>query len=174
VAKPPLPEDDLVTSNLALKEERPVTNLPYRDKVTALEKALIEEFDQIDMTVEHLFAHGTYTRVLYIPKGTILTGKLHKHSCINIITKGKMVVATDEGDLTVEAPTQFVSGAGVKKAAIALEDTIWINVHINEDGEQDLDVIEDRTLYKEGYKQLEQECDLARSKERAALEQTEV
>ena len=154
----------MATSNLALKESL-IVNLPYRDKVMALERAIAAELEPVEMPVESLFAHGTYTRVLHIPKGTVLTGHIHRHSCINIITKGKMLVTTDEGDKVVEAPAQFVSGAGVKKAAIALEDTIWINVHPNEDGAQDLDIIEDRTIYKEGYKQLEHE--------RAALEQLE-
>lgn len=112
----------------------------YRQKVQALEKAMLE-YPQIEMQVDHYFAHGTYTRVLHIPKGACVTGKIHRHSCINIMPKGKMRVVTDEGENDIEAPFIGVSGAGVKKAVYALEDTIWVNVH-PWDGEADLEQIE--------------------------------
>jgi hypothetical protein len=99
----------------------------HRIKMEALEEVL-SQYEQAELKVEHHFAHGTYTRVLYLPAGTILTGKIHRHSCVNIVMQGRIAVLTDEGDKEIVAPYVFVSGAGVKKAGAVLEDTIWVNV----------------------------------------------
>ena len=111
-----------------------------RENLFALEREL-EKCEQLDVETKHYFAHGTYTREVFLPKGTVLTGKIHRHSCINIVSKGKILVVTDEGEYTIDAPHTFVSGPNVKKAGMVLEDTVWINVH-PWDGESDLDQIE--------------------------------
>lgn len=126
----------------------------HRKKMENLEAAIITlDMPGPDLEVEHYFAHGTYTRVLHIPAGTIITGKIHRYSCVNIVSQGKIAVITDEGEFEIEAPHIFVSGPGVKKAGVALEDTIWINVHPWE-GEEDLKMIE-QTLIAPNYEALE-------------------
>lgn len=119
----------------------------YRERLSMLEDELIQH-EQVEMEVRHHFAHGTYARELHIPKGTVLTGKIHRHSCINILSKGKIKVVTDEGFYELEAPHTFVSGPDVKKAGYALEDSIWINVH-PWDGEADLEQIEREVIISE-------------------------
>jgi hypothetical protein len=113
--------------------------------MATLEQAIIRELEPVTCKEEHLYAEGTYTRVLHIPKDAVLTGKVHRESCINILSKGSMLVVTDEGEYTITAPYHFVSGPGVKKAGYALEDSIWINVH-PWDGEEDLMQIEHKTI----------------------------
>jgi len=129
----------------------------HRQRMEDLEH-VIKQFDQVELETEHFFAHGTYTRVLHLPKDTILTGKIHRHSCINVISKGRILVATDDGDFEIVAPHVFVSGSGVKKAGYTLEDTIWINVHPWED-EEDLDLIE-KMVIAPNYEALENQEDL--------------
>lgn len=116
----------------------------YRGKVAALEEKILE-LEPVEMVTNHYFAHGTYTRELIIPKGTLVTGKIHRYSCTNIITKGKILAVSDEGEYEIEAPHVFVSGSDVKKACYALEDTIWINVH-PWDGKMDLEQIEQELI----------------------------
>ena len=147
-------------TDIVLKEETPVINQEHRAKMMALENAIKRDLPLVELECEHIFAHGTYTRVLHIPKGTVLTGHIHRHSCINIVSKGKIVVATDDGDKELTAPAHFVSSPGVKKAGYALEDTIWINVLPNFDEERDIELIEERALYVQGYEQLEHEQQL--------------
>ena len=106
------------------------------------------ELPQLEIETKHYFAEGTYTREVFLPKGTVLTGKIHRFSCINIIAQGKILVITDEGEYEIEAPHTFVSGPHVKKAGCVLEDTVWINVH-PWDGAQDLDTIEQTLILSE-------------------------
>jgi hypothetical protein len=124
----------------------------YRESVAKLE-AVVGEQPQVEMVTNHYFAHGTYTRELIIPAGTVVVGKLHINSCINIVTKGRVLVATDEGDKEIVAPHVFVSGAGVKKAVYAIEETIWLNVH-PWSGEPDLEQIE-KAVIAPSYEALE-------------------
>lgn len=117
------------------------------DDVFALEEAILAE-PQIELETEHFFAHGTYTRVLHLPKDTVLTGKIHRHSCINILAKGKMMVVTAESEYEIEAPFTFVSGAGVKKAGYVIEDAVWINVH-PWSGAEDMQLVEQEIIMPE-------------------------
>lgn len=81
--------------------------------------------------------HKTYTRELFIPAGTVLIGKAHKKACVNIITKGKLIIkatAEDEG-MEIYVPHHqsriFTSEAGKRKLIYTIEDTIFINVFSN-------------------------------------------
>jgi hypothetical protein len=127
----------------------------HRDKIQELEKVMLAECEQVELKTTHYFAHGSYVRELFIPKGVTLTGKIHRHSCINVISKGRILVVTGEDEYEISAPHTFVSGPGVKKAGHALEDTIWINVH-PWDGVMSLEEIEHEVITP-SYEALEKE-----------------
>ena len=115
----------------------------------------LRDLPQVEMVTNHYYAHGTYTRELIIPAGTLLTGKIHRHSCVNILSKGVIRVVTDEGFYDLKAPATFISSPGVKKVGYALEDSVWINVH-PWDGEQCLEELEN-SLIVESLEKLEHE-----------------
>lgn len=135
------------------------TSRSHAEKCMRLEQAIKENLEPLELKEKHYFAHGTYTRELYIPAGTVLTGKIHRYNCINILSKGILKVTTDEREYALKAPYTFVSGAGTKKAIFAITDSIWINVH-PWDGEPDLDAIEEHFIVP-SYEALEQEQLLA-------------
>jgi quercetin dioxygenase-like cupin family protein len=86
---------------------------------------------------------GTYARQMFIPKGTVIIGKIHRHEHLNFIMKGRVSVSTEFGPKYFEAPCVFVSEAGLKRAVYAEEDTIWVTVHTTKfTGEENLDKME--------------------------------
>ena len=94
--------------------------------------------------VQH-FCSGVYARELHIPAGAVLTGKIHRYPCINLVLAGELEVFTEEGLKVVKAPAVFKSPAGVKRAARVFSDTIWVTVHANPDNvERDSDAMADR------------------------------
>lgn len=99
-----------------------------RSKVIAWEKLALER-SQVELAVQHYFSEGVYARELFIPKGIILTGHIHKYENLNIMTKGKIEILIDGEMKIVEAPFVIVSPPGTKRVARTLEDTIWITVH---------------------------------------------
>lgn len=94
--------------------------------------AIQEECHDIahELPVRHFHAPGTYTRELSVPAGVLLVGKKHRHSHVNIISKGRAEVYCEElGVFLVEAPCTFVSAPGTQRVIHALEDLVWITVH---------------------------------------------
>lgn len=130
----------VVTVQPIEKEKQEVT----RAKVHAIEDAIRRELKLIDLPVKHYFSKGVYGRELFIPKGTVLTGKIHKYSQLNIMSKGELSVLTEDGIKRVKAPFTVVSPAGTKRVAYAHEDTIWTTIHGTE--ETDLEKIEEHFI----------------------------
>ena len=130
----------------------------YRTKINALEDAMRASGTTVDpeTLTEHVFCEGVYMRQLRIPKGYTVTGKIHRHACINILLQGKIRIALKDGSQqTMAAGTWFISEPGEKKAGYALEDTLWLNLHAV-GAETDLDEIEKKVIVP-SYEALEAE-----------------
>jgi hypothetical protein len=85
----------------------------------------------------------TYARQIFIPKGTVAFGKIHRHSHHNFLMQGCLSVVTEHGKEYLRAPHVFVSEPGTKKAVYAEEDTILVTVHMTRfRGEDELEKIE--------------------------------
>lgn len=95
----------------------------------------------------HLFAPGQYARTIFIPKQTLVVGKIHKHAHLNMLMSGKVIVATEEGPKTYEAPRVMVSKAGTKRVLFTYTDVIWTTVHLTD--KTDLDEIEEELIAKD-------------------------
>lgn len=105
------------------------TPVELRASVFALEDAIRRELPLIELPVKHHFSQGVYARELFIPKGTVLTGKIHKFQQLNIMSQGELSVLTEDGVKRVKAPFTIVSPPGTKRVAYAHEDTIWTTIH---------------------------------------------
>lgn len=110
-----------------------------REKVLYLESEM-KKMPQIEIAIKHYFSEGLYAREMFIPKGVMLTGKIHKYTQLNILSKGEMSVLIDNDVVRVKAPYTFVAKAGSKRVFLAHEDSIWTVVHGT--NETDLDKIE--------------------------------
>ena len=98
------------------------------------------EQPQVEIEPTHYFADGIYAREIVIPAGTLLTGKIHRTRHLNIVSKGKIAVVTEDGQKIIEAPCTFVAEAGTKRVGFALEDTVWTTIHASQ--ETDLEKLE--------------------------------
>jgi hypothetical protein len=104
-------------------------NVGIRNKVFAAEALMKEMPSAIHLTkLVHYFAPGIYARELHIPAGITLTGKIHKYPQLNILSKGKISVLTEDGIKEVEAPFTVVSPAGTKRIAYAHTDCVWTTI----------------------------------------------
>ena len=102
-----------------------------------------------ELETNHYLAHGVYARELHIPAGCRLTGKIHRHSCINLILAGEITVQSHEGERLIKAPAIVVSPPGTKRAGFAHKDTIWVTVHHTE--QIDPDLIEQEVITESFY-----------------------
>lgn len=99
-----------------------------RELVYALE-AKIKQMPQYEISVEHDFADGIYSRRILIPAGVMLTGKVHKQNDLNIMVYGDIDILTENGLRRMTGFNEFPGKAGIKQFGIAYEDTLWITVH---------------------------------------------
>jgi quercetin dioxygenase-like cupin family protein len=91
-------------------------------------KAVAGDSDQFPLV--HRFAEGLYVREIFIPAGSLLTGKIHKQAHPVFLMQGALLIYTEAGGTQeLHAPLVFIAPAGVKRAALALEDTVWVTVH---------------------------------------------
>ena len=83
--------------------------------------------------VQHHFAPGAYGREMTLPAGLVVVGKIHKHAHLNVISKGRVQVFTEQdGVLELAAPCTFVSSPGTKRVVHVLEETVWTTVHVTD------------------------------------------
>jgi quercetin dioxygenase-like cupin family protein len=129
-----------MTRTIEITSAKPFTII---SQVEAIEDEL-RKFPQVDLPVRHLFAEGVYARILEIPRGIILTGKIHKYSQLNVLLKGKVQVLINGKLEMVTAPFVIVSPAGTKRIIRAFEDSRWMTVHGTH--ETDVDKIEDQFI----------------------------
>jgi len=90
----------------------------------------LRKMPQADIPTEHTFGPGFYARTITIPAGCTLTGKVHATEHIFIVSRGEILLATDDGTQHVRAPFQAVCRPGMKRAGHALTEVVCTNVHI--------------------------------------------
>ena len=103
-------------------------------------EALMRQLPQVEIEPTHVFAQDLYSRSILIPKGTTLTGKVHKHDDLQIMVYGDISILTEHGFKRLVGHQVFRGKAGVKQIGVAHEDTLWITVHAAES--TDLDELE--------------------------------
>ena len=89
----------------------------------------MKKMPQVEIPVKHYFSHGVYAREIIIPKGTIVLGKIHKYSQLNICSKGDHSVLTENGVIRIQAPFTIVSPPGTQRIGYAHEETVWTTIH---------------------------------------------
>jgi hypothetical protein len=122
----------------------------FIEQVEKLERLLINSnspdiivgnSDALPLT--HSFSDGIYVREIFIKKGYFAIGKIHKFEHTFFLMKGKLLMCSEEGVQEVEAPYYGNSSAGTKRVVIALEDTVFINVHPNPNNIKEIEKLED-------------------------------
>ena len=121
----------------------PLTPAAIRTKIMHVEEVIRALPDQrSSLPTLHHFANGLYVREVYMEAGLLLTGKIHKHEHINIISKGDVSVITEDGIDRITAPRTMVVRPGIKRILYVHEDTIWATIHFNPTNETDLGKLE--------------------------------
>lgn len=117
-----------------------VGNMP---EILAAEDAL-KEMEQVDLQLEHYIIPGVYCRVLHIPAGVALTGKIHLKEHISILAAGELLVADADKQLHIKAPKVMIDRPGIKRLGYAITDCTFINVLATD--KQDVEDIEKESV----------------------------
>jgi quercetin dioxygenase-like cupin family protein len=127
-----------ISQALALTDAEKPSVEQMRAKILKLEAQMLSMAEHaVELPVDNHFAPGIYMRALHIPKGTTLTGAIHKTEHMNILSQGEMTVWTEDGMKRLKASTVIKSMPGIKRVGFAHEDSVWITVHLNPTEERD-------------------------------------
>lgn len=106
-----------------------------RKGVLRLEAFLKTLPDLFELPVKHHFAPGTYAREAFLPAGSIIVGKIHRHAHLNIVSRGDVTTLTEVGLRRIDArefPVTFPSLPGMKRALYVHADTVWTTIHLTD------------------------------------------
>jgi quercetin dioxygenase-like cupin family protein len=125
--------------------------LSFNDQVEHLEKVLKESGspdvyigNSEQFPTKHTFSEGLYIREIFMKKGMMVIGKIHKHEHTFFLIEGKLILSTEEGVREIFAPFYGVSPSGTKRVLFALEDSIFLNVHPNPENINDIEELENK------------------------------
>lgn len=124
-----------------------VQNRAYIDVVRDIQQQITDQAELIEVPVVHHFAPGVYMRQMDAAAGTLVVSKMHRTEHMNILLKGSLTVATEDGIQLMTAPCVLKSMPGTKRIGYFHEDSSWITVHPTE--ETDLEKIEQQVIVPE-------------------------
>jgi hypothetical protein len=117
---------------MSVVETIQTASLSHRDRVHLLEDAMREHPQRLDikkaLPVTHHFSPGVYAREMFIPAGTLVTGRIHKRTQLNILSAGELTLVTEEGCVRISAPFHVVSPPGTKRAVFAHTDCVFTTI----------------------------------------------
>lgn len=103
----------------------------FRSGVMDLQNFMLQH-EQVECPVIHHFSEGSYAREIFMPAGTLVVGKIHRHSHVNVISFGECHVLTEEGVKFLRAPITFVSLPETKRVVYCVTDVIWTTIHVTD------------------------------------------
>lgn len=122
---------------LSVKDGGQVALATPRERIAQLAEVL-KAMPQIEIPMRHHFADGVYAREGDIPKGACFAGRVHLKAQVNIISRGAILVLTEQGPIEMRAPFTMVNPPGAHRAAYALEDTTWTTIIACDETDPDL------------------------------------
>jgi hypothetical protein len=157
-------ELEKIKSNEVVFFEKDGSN--FHEQIERLEQLLIDSGspdvvvgNSEQLPLKHTFCDGIYIREIIIKKGILAIGKIHKHDHAFFLLKGSLMLFTETGVEEIVAPFYGKSKAGTKRVAIAIEDSVFVNVHPNIDNIEDIQELEEKFVVSsfeeyDKYKQL--------------------
>ena len=101
-----------------------IGNMPEILRITEVLKTC----PQVDLPLQHFYLPGVCVRSMFMPAGTLLAGKIHKHAHIAILAQGTLRLADDEHAFVISAPYIAYGKAGIKRLGYAETDCTFMNV----------------------------------------------
>lgn len=99
------------------------------DKIDGLELAM-QDYAPVNCPLTHTFTLGLYSRVIFMPKGTLVTSLIHRTEHQFAVLAGCARVKINEGEWEVLcAPLVGVTKPWTRRILYILEDCVWGTFH---------------------------------------------
>jgi hypothetical protein len=117
-----------------IAREHGLANLSPIQTIEAAEYFMIRDGgdNKIELPLVHHINNGLYAREIFLPKDTLLTGKVHNFDHLSTLSKGEVSIYTEDGLIRIKAPFTWQSQAGVKRLIFVHEDAVWTTYHVTD------------------------------------------
>jgi hypothetical protein len=101
-----------------------------------------------ELPLKHVFTPGLYCRTIFMPKGTLLTSRVHLTEHPFFVLSGLVSVWDDaQGWVTLRQYDRGITKPGTRRILLIHEDCVWMTVHANPDNETDPEKIVESVTY---------------------------
>lgn len=98
--------------------------------IDKLESVMLEQGEVVNCPLVHRFTDGMYIRQIFMPKGTVITSKIHKTQHPFTVSLGAVAVSIDGGEWDhIVAPYTGITNPGTRRVLYIMEDCIWTTYH---------------------------------------------
>tara|TARA_R110000782_G_scaffold81856_2_gene161364 strand:+ start:298 stop:747 length:450 start_codon:yes stop_codon:yes gene_type:complete len=106
-----------------------------------------------DIPIKHSFADQLYVRQMDLKKDHVIIGAVHNHLHVWFLLTGKVIINNNGVKIEHIAPCYTVSKPGSQRIILALEDSIFVNVHKNPTNTKNIPELEKQivSMTKEEY-----------------------
>ncbi len=116
------------------------SGLTYHELIDQVEERLLALGGQIQHTSDepvyplvHRFTPGLYIREITMPRGAVLTSRVHRTEHPYVVSKGCCMVFTeDRGWQRVEAPHTGITQPGTRRLLAIIRETVWTTFHVTD------------------------------------------
>lgn len=116
------------------------------DRIDQLEGKM-QGLPESKCVLTHIFSPRLYTRKIYMPKGSLITSKIHKTEHPFVVLEGVVSVFTEtDGEVLIAAPYMGITKPGTRRVLYCHEDTVWATFHVLDFEGETLDQIEARII----------------------------
>lgn len=138
----------MVADALQVKHEESVTTEVMHQAIDRFEEAMAENVQLVEFPVVHQFTPGLYIREITMPRGAVLTSRIHKYEHPFVVTKGVVVVWDGQHEWhRIVAPFKGITKPGTRRILIVEEETVWTTYHVTDKTTPD-EVVEDVTYVR--------------------------
>jgi hypothetical protein len=94
------------------------------------EQEMVDNFELFDPPTSHHFIPGFYCRQITMPAGFACTTKTHGKRHPFVITKGRVIVRSEDGGAEVlQAPHMGITEPGTRRILLCETETVWTTFH---------------------------------------------
>jgi hypothetical protein len=99
------------------------------DKIDELELAM-QDYEPVNCPLTHTFTNGLYSRIIFMPKGALITSLKHKTEHQFAVLAGSALVKIKEGQWErISAPYNGITKPGTRRILYIEEDCVWGTWH---------------------------------------------
>lgn len=124
--------NDLATIEAAVFTPALATPSRIRGNMLRLEAAMLADprsQTQEDFPTFHKFVNGQYIRESHVPKGYVISTRIHKYAHPMFLMSGIATIISEDGVREVAAPFFTITQPGTKRIVYMNTDTICVTVH---------------------------------------------